>query len=148
MPCGIHSTEIIVAVGGGDQGADFRVVAVECRQTLEPAEDGRNGLVDQRDEDLALHLAAAGGTIFVTFIRSLLLVPSNHLVAQYSFQDGRHFGARLNQATGRCNHAGRQGPGHANHSQKFGHVWSQSERHWSVGIQFSFGLKIECEKQR
>ena len=71
MPGGIHAAEVVVAVGGGDQSADLGVVAVKGGQALQAADDGRHGLGDHVDEQLAVDLTGLSGGVTFGIIFSV-----------------------------------------------------------------------------
>ncbi len=87
MPSGIHPAEVVRGAGRSHNGTDFSLEAVEGRKAGQPLGDGRHGLGDEVDDDVAvavLRLSAVGtcddwrdtgdGV-------NVLLVPCDHLVA-------------------------------------------------------------------
>ena len=87
MPGRIHPAEVVRGAGRGHNGTDFSLEAIEGRKAGQPLRDGRHGLCDEADDDLAIAVLClcaigtrddwgdAGNGVDV------LLVPRDHLVA-------------------------------------------------------------------
>lgn len=83
MPCRVHAAQIVQAVCCSHQRVDFTLSALELSQVMEAGHDGRDGLLDQRDQLLGVHvlwLAGRGqrhGRVLLG-----LLVPGDDLIAK------------------------------------------------------------------
>lgn len=92
MPGGIHAAEVVVAVGGGDQGCHLAVGPVEQCEGVEPVADDGDGLGHHVDDRLVVHvgglaLGGGAGRRRPGLVLDALPVAGDHLVAQYRPQD-------------------------------------------------------------
>lgn len=92
MPGGVHAAEVVVAVGGGDEGGHLALGPVEHGEGVEPVHDDGDGLVHHADDGLVVHLdglvvggGARGGE--PGLVLQTLPVAGYHLVAQDCTQD-------------------------------------------------------------
>lgn len=91
VPGGVHAAQIVQTVCCSHQGVDFTLPSLELSQVVKAGHDGSDGLLDQGDQLLGIHvLWLAGGGQGHGRVLLGLLVPCNDLIAKDCLQDAVH----------------------------------------------------------
>lgn len=91
MPGWIHATQIVKAVCCSHQSVDLTLASLELSQVMEASHDGRDGLLDQRDQLLGVHVlwlpgwGQGNGRVLLG-----LFVPRDDLITKDGLQDSIH----------------------------------------------------------